>query len=1278
MAITVDGVCELLVRGRLLPAGDVAALRRRWAGAAGAQPADGEAFLRWLVTRGQLTEFQAALLARGQVDRLFLGPYKLLDRIGKGRMAGVFKGVHPTGQAVAIKVLPPSRAKEPELLARFRREARLGLRLKHPNVVRTFQVGEAGGLHYLVMEFLDGETLEDVLKRRGRLPAPEALRLVRQALQGLQHLHDQDVVHRDIKPANLIIVPAAPPGGPDTTQGATLKILDIGIGKALFDEGEPGGGQVELTREGQALGEPDYQAPEQARDARTADVRADVYSLGCVLYHALTGQPPFPGGNAVQKMVRHAREAPRPLREFDPALPAGLQQVMDRMLAKDPAQRYPTPDQAALALDACLSTEADGPAAEALPGYERWLAAEQSPPAPVAIPVRAKPSAARPRYWVAALAGGSVAVVGTCAVLAVGAVLLLRHHRQKSAAPETAPAVAESDEEWTQRVASLPAQDQVREVIARLKQRNPDFDGSAKPRVQDGVVTDLEFATDHVTDPSPVRALPGLLRLACTGSDAGKGKLTDLGPLRGMPLNILDCGNNPVTDLGPLRGMPLIFLGIAGTQVRDLAPVQDMPLLIVHCAGAPVRDLGPLHGKELTLLDAAGAPVEDLTPLRGMPLEALWCNVQPRRDAELLRSLSRLKEVNGRPLAEVQQEAAAEEKNFDAWAAALKDRPAAEQVKAVEDKVRELNPDFHDPVKPVVKDGAVVELHFSSDGVTDLAPVRALPALRVLVCPGSGPGKGRLASLRPLQDMKLTVLDCAQAHIRELAPLVGMPLATLNLNGNADVEDLAPLRGTRLTWLDVAGTHVRDLAPLRGLPLRFLACHDTPAADLSPLRDMPLAALSCDFRPVRDLPVVRSLKRLETLNNRPWRDVDAAQREFEAWVKRTAALPAEEQVQAVSDKLKALNPGFGGPVTPRIDQGAVVRLKFPADPITDLSPIRALPALQRLSCPASAPGKSRLADLWPLNGLGLKDLILSSTAVADLSPLEGMKLAYLDVAGTPVADLSPLKQASLVVLDVSNTAVTNLAPLRGQPLRQLRADLVPERDAELLRGMRTLATINGKPAADFGKPAAVAAAPPAPATAPRPQPRPLAKAPPTTLVLAGELVRVDSDTRELVLRLMQSGVVRDPYHAAWIIQLRRQLPLAAVIRNPAQRAAYVQNTLAGIAYHQAQLYRRFDQHQDVPLRAAADVRVRTALPKPQFDDKGNPRLPTADELKEMKGPDPNVPGFASTFAALMPGQFVEVQLAKPEAAGPPGDKGKDGPADASLQVVLIVILQQAS
>jgi serine/threonine-protein kinase len=354
MPLSVEKVCNDLARNGLLPPPDIRALRQRWLREAGPSAGDPALFAKWLASHGHVTDYQAAVLLGRRADPLALGPYRVVHRIGRGRLVGVYQAVHPQGQIVAIKVLPPARAADPQVLARFQREARLAMRLRHPNVIRTFQAGEHQGTHYLVMELLKGETLKEVLVRRGRLPAAEAVRLLYQALQGLQHIHEQGMVHRDLEPGNLMLVP----GGGDSTLDSTVKLLDIGVGRAVFDEGAPGAGPVpQLTRAGDQLGTPLYTAPEQAKDPRQADIRSDVYSLGCVLYQALAGHPPFEDPSPLRLMLRHLNDPVPRLSSLSIAVPPRLQEVLDGMLAKDPALRFSTPGQAAQELRQFLMTK---------------------------------------------------------------------------------------------------------------------------------------------------------------------------------------------------------------------------------------------------------------------------------------------------------------------------------------------------------------------------------------------------------------------------------------------------------------------------------------------------------------------------------------------------------------------------------------------------------------------------------------------------------------------------------------------------------------------------------------------------------------------------------------------------------------------------------------------------------------------------------------------------------------------------------------------------------
>ena len=401
-------LCALIVRSKLI-APEVLKSALKGLKATGTDAGDIDAARRALIAGKHLTDYQAALLLRGHGEGFFLGPYQIQELIAKGRMAGVYKAIHESGQAVAIKVLPASKAKDPETLARFRREGRLLTKLDHPNVVRAFQVGEAEGRHYLVLEYLDGDTLEEVLAKRKKLPPVEAVRVIHQAMLGLQHIHERGMIHRDLKPANLMLVDSPDKAGNDTLDRA-VKILDIGLGKALFDEaGLVSDDASKLTADGTLMGTPDYLAPEQARSARQADIRSDVYALGCVLYHALTGQPPFPDKSVLTQVMRHATETPRPLKDFLAEVPDGLQNVMNWLMAKDPAQRYSTPERAAQALNLFLrNTPAIKPSAAPLPAFVKWLEVEADPesvkstavPAGIAVgklePAKGKPELARP------------------------------------------------------------------------------------------------------------------------------------------------------------------------------------------------------------------------------------------------------------------------------------------------------------------------------------------------------------------------------------------------------------------------------------------------------------------------------------------------------------------------------------------------------------------------------------------------------------------------------------------------------------------------------------------------------------------------------------------------------------------------------------------------------------------------------------------------------------------------------------------------------------------
>jgi serine/threonine protein kinase len=229
--------------------------------------------------------------------------------------------------------------KTPKAIARFEREMRAVGRLDHANIVRALHAGEDGDTPYLVVEYVDGLNLADLVARLGVLPIADACELVRQAAAvGLQHAYENGLVHRDIKPSNLML-----------TRDGTLKILDLGL--ALLQTDAPHG--AEMTGAGTAMGTADYMAPEQVTDSHSVDIRSDLYSLGCTLYKLLSGRAPFVGPeykNEMTKMMAHVQQTPRPITSLRTDVPPDLAAVVERMMAKDPGQRYATPADVAAAL----------------------------------------------------------------------------------------------------------------------------------------------------------------------------------------------------------------------------------------------------------------------------------------------------------------------------------------------------------------------------------------------------------------------------------------------------------------------------------------------------------------------------------------------------------------------------------------------------------------------------------------------------------------------------------------------------------------------------------------------------------------------------------------------------------------------------------------------------------------------------------------------------------------------------------------------------------------
>lgn len=320
----------------------------------GGRPPDGESLARALIQAGKLTRYQASAIYQGKAKILAIGPYIVLDRLGKGGMGVVFKARHRDFlDLVALKILTPSSSRNADSVRRFRREARLLARLEHPNLVTAHDIGEHGGVHFLVMDHVDGIDLDQLVKAGGRMRPAKAVELVIQAARGLGAAHHRRVVHRDLKPANIMV------------EGkGTVRVLDLGlarvIGAGAAADGQDSTLDGGLTGTGIIMGTVDYLSPEQSKDAKRVDHRADIYSLGCTFHYMLTGIPPYPRETVMQRLLAHHQDEIPSLRTLRPEIPRALDVAFRRMMAKDPGHRQQSMAKVIESLESCRGPRTSG------------------------------------------------------------------------------------------------------------------------------------------------------------------------------------------------------------------------------------------------------------------------------------------------------------------------------------------------------------------------------------------------------------------------------------------------------------------------------------------------------------------------------------------------------------------------------------------------------------------------------------------------------------------------------------------------------------------------------------------------------------------------------------------------------------------------------------------------------------------------------------------------------------------------------------------------------
>jgi serine/threonine protein kinase/formylglycine-generating enzyme required for sulfatase activity len=346
------------------------------------QPTTAEQLAQAMYRHGRLTKFQAQAVYQQKTRGLVMGNYIVLDRIGEGGMGQVYRARHSRmKRVVALKILPAATSRSPDAIKRFQREVEAAARLVHGNIVTAFDADEAKGIHFLVMEYVEGNDLASLVREHGPLPVGAAVDYVLQAANGLNYAHAEGVVHRDIKPSNLLL-----------SRDGTVKILDMGLARIHEEEFESG---AALTRTGEVMGTFDYMSPEQAMETKNADSRSDIYSLGCTLCVIATGQPLFAGRTPAEKIMAH-RERPIPsLRDRRPEVSEALDRVFQKMVAKRPEDRQQSMSELIAELEPCQASWTAGPtglprASSAIAetvSFRANSSAETHPPAPPIPPL---------------------------------------------------------------------------------------------------------------------------------------------------------------------------------------------------------------------------------------------------------------------------------------------------------------------------------------------------------------------------------------------------------------------------------------------------------------------------------------------------------------------------------------------------------------------------------------------------------------------------------------------------------------------------------------------------------------------------------------------------------------------------------------------------------------------------------------------------------------------------------------------------------------------------